>query len=98
MFRLIILVLTVSAAGATQQSFSDDVPDPVAGTKTITELLEAGYEIIDYELGTISINRFQVVERVMLVKRASVYTCSFRVERNEVSQEPEKVSTCVPVR
>ena len=66
--------------------------------RTMPDLLADGYEIVDYELGTISINRFQVVERAMLVKGASVYTCSFRVERDEASDEPEKRSICTPIR
>ncbi|MGF1607648.1 MAG: hypothetical protein ACFB22_15060 [Rhodothalassiaceae bacterium] len=83
-----------------QEDLPDGVPDalePVAGQRTISDLLKDGFEIVDYELGTIRINRFQVVERVLLVKQVEVYTCTFQVGRNERTDQPEKQSLCVPV-
>lgn len=73
---------------------------PLKGQKTITDLLKEGYAILDYELVTVRINRFQAQERVLLVKEqaASVYTCTFQISRNEARDEPEKISVCVPVR
>lgn len=89
------IFLACLAGGAARAQ--DGPRQPVAGEQTISRLLAAGYEIVDYEVGAIQINRFQIVERVLLVREASVYTCSFRVERDPATDEPRKVSICTPV-
>lgn len=90
-----VLLAALSATSAAAQTAAEI--EPIAG-KTISDLLEDGYEILDYELGTIRVNRFQIIERALLVKDASVYTCTFNVQRNEESGQAEKVSRCTPVR
>lgn len=96
-----LALLAVQGAQGQEDSGPDSIDEifpNVRGQKTVTELLQEGYEIVDYELVTIRVNRFQAQERALLVKGASLYSCTFRVERNERTNEPEKVSICVPVR
>ena len=105
MRMITLMALSAGLAGASAQetdrdAMPDGIPDavaPVAGQTTISDLLARGFEILDYEMGTIRINRFQIVERVLLRKDAKVYTCTFRIERDEAADAPKKVSICVPV-
>ena len=92
MLRSFVFAATVTVAALTAASAGAQ-----SSQRSMIDLLKDGYQIADYELGTISINRFQVAERALLVKGASVYTCAFRVERAEAGAEPTKRSICTPI-